>query len=360
MQVYSRYLFNHLLSYFLSIVLVFELVITANLLARLLDKIAEGSYPVSVLMPFLTFAILKSLVFIIPLSAMLAIILSFSQKYQEGEIYVAFSLGIYYRRLLYTTARLWIPLLVLSSVLVTDILPISRLNYEQLKITVRETMDINTVTPGEFISLGKNKIVFAGSYDREKSRLENIFTALRTDDQLIIETARYGIQKQEAGEKRLYLHNGNRYQGIPNETSFQVSQFDLHWIVLPSVAPEFTLDDPEMLRFSELLSSQRTADKAEIQMRLAMPVALILLSLMALLLSQIQPRRERYIRITMGIIISLLYLNAIALVGEFITNGHSPLFPGVWGVHGLMIALLITLSVNQRLLSNPFLRKEHS
>ena len=343
MTTFKHYLFNNLLSHFLAIFLVFEVVISVNLLSRLLSRIVEGRYPLDVLASFWFYTILDSWVFVLPFVTMLAVMLTFTRKYYDGEMYVMFSLGIGYRQLFSTVMRLVLPLTIFSLVLVMNILPTTNMHYKYLKETVKKSKDVNVVTPGKFIDLGNNTVLFVENHDREAGRLDNLFIARKTQDELIIETALHGIQKIENGEKRLYLYTGRRYQGIPEETYFQISQFQEHWIVLPPAQLRSHFDEADVLKFSRLLNSTRLEDQAEIQLRLAMPISLILLAVFALLLSQTQPRHEQYMHIAGAIITCLIYLNANKLIGELIASGDLPEFPGVWSTHFLMVIVIFIL-----------------
>jgi lipopolysaccharide export system permease protein len=95
-----------------------------------------------------------------------------------------------------------------------------------------------------------------------------------------------------------------------------------------------------------LLESDSLADKAELQWRIALPVAVIVLMLLALPLGKIKPRQGRYARLFLGVLGYLIYFNLLGVVQLWIEDGKWPPNLGMWPVHGLV--LLVTINQLRR------------
>jgi lipopolysaccharide export system permease protein len=95
---------------------------------------------------------------------------------------------------------------------------------------------------------------------------------------------------------------------------------------------------------------------AEMQWRIGVPLATIILGILAVPLAKTQPRAGRYGRLAVGLMVFIVYLNMLSAAKSWIEQGSiSPLL-GLWWVHGVMLAVALGIlgvqnSVHKRLLS---------
>lgn len=87
-----------------------------------------------------------------------------------------------------------------------------------------------------------------------------------------------------------------------------------------------------------LLRSDAPADIAELQWRLAMPVSALLLVLIALPLSRVDPYRGKYAKLFAAILLYMAYRHLLGAAKDWVAHGTLPPFPGIWGVHALCLA----------------------
>jgi lipopolysaccharide export system permease protein len=82
---------------------------------------------------------------------------------------------------------------------------------------------------------------------------------------------------------------------------------------------------------------------AEMQWRIGVPLATVILSILAVPLSRTQPRAGRYGRIAIGLLVFIIYLNMLSAARAWIEQGAvSPLI-GLWWVHSAMVLLAVVL-----------------
>ena len=146
------------------------------------------------------------------------------------------------------------------------------------------------------------------------------------------------------------MNQGQRYVGIPGEGGFKVITFEQHSIRIPGFDSKLDENDPEFKTTRELLSSNRTADQAEFQWRLSVPIAAILLVLLAFPLSVTSPRQGRFAKLGLAIVIYLIYSNLLILAETWVADGKLPAVPGIFIVHiGLAMAIVLFLYKQRRI-----------
>lgn len=82
---------------------------------------------------------------------------------------------------------------------------------------------------------------------------------------------------------------------------------------------------------------------AEFQWRLGVPIATIILSILAVPLSRTQPREGRYGRLAIGLLVFIIYLNMLSAAKAWIEQGKVSPILGTWWVHGAALALALGL-----------------
>ena len=344
MRTFERYFFTELLANLLATLSVLSIVVIGNLLSKLLENVSEGRYPLDVIAPLLIYGTLNSLVFLLPFSAMLAVMLTMGRYYHDNEASAAFSLGISYARICGVLMQLAVPLTLLMFVLVMKVLPEIERQYELIKEMGKQRGDVTMVTAGRFFSPRDDTILFVEDYDRAAGRLSNIFIAHLSPEYTMIETAAYGEQKLDENHvKRLHLYEGYRYGGTPGQTDYRVSEYREHTVHLPARLPRLPGDNPEAMTFGALLASNQVEAKAELQWRFAAVISVPALVLLAFPLARVAPRRGRNARTAVAILVFLVYENLAIFVTNQVESGDLPVFPGVWWIPALAFAATTVL-----------------
>jgi lipopolysaccharide export system permease protein len=85
------------------------------------------------------------------------------------------------------------------------------------------------------------------------------------------------------------------------------------------------------------------AEIAEWHFRLGVPMATLILSVLAVPLSRSQPRQGRYGRLAIGLLVFIIYFNLMSAGTAWLEQGTVSPLVGIWWVHALMLAIALTL-----------------
>lgn len=86
---------------------------------------------------------------------------------------------------------------------------------------------------------------------------------------------------------------------------------------------------------------------AERQWRVAMPVACVVLALLALPLSQTTPRKGRYANMVVALLVYIAYANILVVARDALASGDAPRALGLWWGHGVALVFAAGLIVRR-------------
>ena len=347
----NRYFSKELAQTFAGVSIVLLLVIVGQSFVSLLAKVMRGKLPADVVTSMLGLGILKSAILLIPFALLITVMLTLGRLYRDSEIYAIKASGIGSRSLLRYASLLFIPLIALLCYLSIYSAPWTAQQIEKIKLKAGGLTDIYSLTPGQFIESNQgNWVVFVEESDRDTGEVKNVFIYDRRGGKVAIETAQNAEQKNlsELGGESLILKQGQRYEGKPGKGGFTLLSFDQHAIRIPEFDLNVDNQNPEFKSTTELVLSKELADKAEFQWRVSVPIAAVLLALLAFPLSVTSPRQGRFARLGIAIVIYLIYSNLLILAETWVADGKLPVMPGMFTVHIAMLVLIIILSMRQR------------
>ena len=339
----NRYFSRELALTFVSVSTVLLIVIVSKALISLLTRVVEGKLPADVVLSILALGILNSAILLAPFALLITIMLVLGRMYRDSEIYAIKASGIGQMGLLKYASLLIVPLIIGLFYLSVYLGPWSSQQIEQIKVVARSQTNLYGLTPGKFIeSKQGNFVVFVEDSDKDTGVVKNIFIYDRRGGNVAIETAQTAQQSnlEELGGEALILSEGQRYEGVPGESEFTLLFFNQHSIRIPEFDSKMDQNDPEFMTTQALIQSGRLRDHAELQWRLSVPIAAVLLALLAFPLSVTSPRQGRFAKIGVVIVIYLIYSNLLVLAESWVANGKLPIFPGLLLIH-FMLALLI-------------------
>jgi lipopolysaccharide export system permease protein len=152
------------------------------------------------------------------------------------------------------------------------------------------------------------------------------------------------VQDSATGGFSLLLQNGRRYEGVPGEAGFIVAEFEQGEIPVQIQNREF-VTAVEAMPTAGLLGSEEPELRAEFEWRLASPVSVLLLVLLAVPLSRSSPREGRYARVGLGLLLYIIYTNSLSIGRVWVERAAVPDWLGLWWAHGLLglLALILLL-----------------
>jgi lipopolysaccharide export system permease protein len=258
-----------------------------------------------------------------------------------------------YRPLLW----LLVPLTLGVAWLALDLGPRALQEVDRVSSEARREADLGSMEPGRFTEVGANDAVVYGERVLPDGSMQNVFLQRRVGDgrlEVVVAQSGEQVESDDPDVRFLVLRDGRRYEGVPGTSQFRVVEFAEHGIPyrLPSLdAPEPT---PRAMSFSALMRAGQIEHIAEMQWRIGIPLATIILGILAVPLSKTQPRAGRYGRLAIGLLVFIIYLNMLSAAKAWIEQGSVSPTVGLWWVHCAVLLLALVLlgvqnSVHKRL-----------
>ena len=332
-RILDRYIFREIAWTWAGVTVVLLLILLINQFARILGDVAKGRLPKDAAMDVIVLSAAQYMTVLVPIGLFLAVMLALGRLYRDSQMPAMMACRVgpsgVYRPLLW----LLVPLVGGVAWLSIDLGPRSLLAVDRIGAEARRQADLASIEPGRFTQVGVRNAVVYGERITEDGQMINVFLQRQVDDEAIeVVVAKRGEQdeSEDPDVRFLVLHEGRRYEGIPG--------IPYH---LPSLdPPEAT---PRVMSLAALIRAGGLEHIAELQWRLGVPIATIILSILAVPLSRTQPREGRYGRLAIGLLIFIIYLNMLSASKAWIEQGKvSPLF-GLWWVHAAALALGIGL-----------------
>jgi len=337
----------------MGVMLVLLLIAVSIQMVGLLGKVAAGILQTNTLMIMLGLNIFSLLVFILPLSLYLGILLALSRLYRDSEMTAIAACGVGTAYILKTVLVVGIIFALIQSVLTLQLAPWAEAHSTRLTEKSKKSTDIEGVIPGRFNELSGGKgVVYVQNINTEAEELQNVFLQMDGDAKdkgrvtVVAENA-YKYKDEKTGDQFLLLVNGSRYEGLPGDKNFTMIEFKRHGIRIEEKNTEVTHYRHRSMPTKDLIASGDVTYKAELQWRISSALFCIGLALLAVPLSKTSQRQGRYGKLALAIIIYVVFSNLLNMARSWVHNGKVEPEIGMWWVHGVMLLLVIILLLQQ-------------
>jgi lipopolysaccharide export system permease protein len=207
--------------------------------------------------------------------------------------------------------------------------------------------------PGKFSTFGGGSTVVYAQAADEDGTLRKVFVQRTRGKQVEIALAQRATHTySEGGDVQVItLYDGERYEGIPGERKFRIVRFAENSIPvrLPPVNGGETA--VRSLSTGALLASSDVEHRAELHWRIALPIMALIMALIAVPLARLAPRQGRYARVGYAVLIFFVYINLMIAGKTWIEKDRMPEWLGMWWVHGVVMALALSILFLPRALS---------
>lgn len=316
-------------------------------LTRLLGKITIGGHTSQVIIEIFSLKMIQSIDTMLPLALFLGVLLATGRWYRDNEMAVLAACGIGLIRLLR-------PLLVLAMIVAGIVSlasfwvsPWAALETERLQQSSTQTMAFSGIRSGVFSETWPDRrTYFVEHSDTDAQRLSNVFisslspvTAIGGRHVTVFASRGMHEVDDTTGQRYLILQNGYFYDGSPGQADYQIVSFDSYRVRISSGKLFNITGEVEYMNLAGLLRDGSPHAMSQIHWRLARPVAVLVLAVIALVLAHTDPRRGRFTNLFVAIFVFFLYSNLLGVAADMLDKGKTPMYLGLWWVHAQFVVV---------------------
>ncbi|MDY0013574.1 MAG: LPS export ABC transporter permease LptF [Rhodocyclaceae bacterium] len=322
----------------------FAILITVVLI-RLLAQAAGGRLPSESVLALIGFGAVAQLPIVLTLTVFIAVLLSLSRSYRDSEMVVWFASGVPLTAWIRPVLRFALPAVGVIAAVTLFLAPWAQLKSSEYKERVNNQDDAARVAPGVFReSSNAQRVFFVEVAAGEDGRVRNVFVNSVQDGRLGVMVAREGFLRTEPnGDRFVVLENGRRYEGVPGAADYRVMEFERYAVRLDSKGSVELPHLPRTLSLQALLEDPSPANRGELLYRVGIPVAALVLALLAIPLSFINPRAGRAHNLVLALLTYLIYTNAISVAQAWVARGKVAFEMALWVPHLAMVVVLMAL-----------------
>ncbi|MDO8991135.1 MAG: LPS export ABC transporter permease LptF [Sideroxyarcus sp.] len=314
-------------------------------LIRLLGESVKGLLAVDGVMAMLGFTSLHYLAVLLSVSLFLSILMTLTRSYRDSEMVVWFTSGIGLTRWIRPVLGYAIPVTVVIALLSLVLSPWALSKAGEFKRRLESRDDVSTATPGAFReSKQADRVFFLEDVDVQKKRVGNIFVRSTQNGKEGTMVAKEGFQEiAPNGDRFLVMLNGTRYEGVPGQADFKIVEFERYAMRIEPAEMKQEVANLRAYSSLYLLQNPTPENMSELLWRIGLPVSALILSLLAIPLSFVNPRAGRSLNLIIAVVIYMLYNNVMSVINSWVGQGKINAATGGLGIHLLMFSVMLVL-----------------
>lgn len=349
-MILDRYIFKELLKSQIVVLLVLIAIFAAQSLIRLVTDAASGDMPAVLITKFLIFSLPEFLSLLLPLTLYVSLIITLGRICSDSEMVVMRAVGFSPRRIMTIALFLAAVSAVLAGYISLVLGPKAAIATQELEIQATQNPEFLPIDSGRFVSFGKYNIYVEDvqGHANDDKQVNNVFVIDSDNpEELSITVARQGhIMIDDEGIRWLVLNDGRRYEN-PLDGSFRIGNFEQFKAPLSGNITDASPKNGKLNAISsyELFKSPDINAQVELQWRISPIFAVLVMCIVAVPLSMVNPRQGRFTRLMPAIIIYVAYYLFLLSLRNLVKTGALPVFPGLYLVP-VCFLILVAIPLN--------------
>lgn len=312
------------------------------LLVRVLGRAALGDLANDAVFPMLGFGFVRFLPILLSLALFIGVFMSLTRLWRDSEAVIWMTGGLGPFDWMRPVVVVSLPAVLIIAYVSMVLIPWSVGKQTQFEEMLDSRDRVSTLAPGVFSEDSQGqRVFFVETASSTGDRVGNVFVQSVQQRRLGVIVARKGhVQIMENGDHFLVLEQGNRYEGTPGVADFRVADFSSYAVrIQPQVVVEKS-GGAHARSLAALLADPTPENMAEWVWRLSYPVSTLILCLLAVPLSYVNPRAGRSLNVVFAILIYFSYSNFVGLSQGWVARSQLSASEDLVLVHGTMLAVL--------------------
>src|SRR5687767_1051143 len=356
-MIFRNALLRELVAMAVATFVVLLAIVITMLLVRLLGQAASGAITTSGVVALMGFATLNYLPVLFSLTLFISVLMALTRSYRDSEMVVWFSSGMSLTQWIRPVLTFAAPVVAIIALLSLVLSPWAVTNSEELRRQMDSRDDVSAVAPGVFReSRQAQRVYFVEEVSGSENLVANVFvSSVQHGKQGVMVAARGFLEIAEIGDRFLVLLNGRRYEGEPGSADYKIYEFQRYAMrvdALEGRAPR--APTTKALSTAALVRDPTSANLAELSWRVGLPTSALILTLLAIPLSFVNPRAGRSMNLVLALLIYMAYSNLLSITQAQIAQSRVSLPLGMLGVHAAMLLILLALFYRRLLVFSLF------
>lgn len=341
-MILQRYIISEILKPAAAILIVLVIIFASYSAVTYLAQAVAGSLPPGTVGLLILLRIGMALEILLPTTFYLSVIIALGRLYKDSEMTALSACGVGITDVLKPVVLLSLPLAVLAGSASLYIRPEAYEKIYQVQDQAQAQFDISRLEADHFLDIQNGKYVFfAEEVGDKQDGARQVFIRIEEGANRQVIQARRMVQGEAArsGQRMLYFRDGTLYEFPLSGQGGKITRFQQAEYPMPaenSAAARYRRKAASTL---QLIGSPRLEDMAELQWRLSTPLSTFLLAVLAVPLSKSNPRRGKYAKLGVAIIIFAFYYQMFVIAKTWVEKSLVPPVIGIWWVP-LLLALL--------------------
>jgi lipopolysaccharide export system permease protein len=356
-MIHRRAVINELLTTMLAVFAVLLAISVTTLWIRFLGRAAGGSLAPEAVLVILGFSVVNYLPVLLSVTLFVATLLTLTRMARDSELVVWQSVGLGATAWLRPLLTVALPLAAFIALVSLFVGPWSVQKMDEYRSQVESREDVSAVAPGVFKENKQaDRVYFVESLGLAGDSVNNVFVRSEQNGKLGIVVAKQGSHYVAPNQDRfLVMDSGRRYEGTAGQGDYRMMQFERYLLRIEPFEAHMVVPSVKALPTLALLLHPTPDGLAEVQWRAALPIGAVLLALLAIPMSYVNPRSGRSFHLIAAVLVYMIYSNLLSMAQAWVAQGKLSPWIGLWSVH-LALALAVTLFFYRRLSAVPLFR----
>ncbi|VAX77173.1 Lipopolysaccharide export system permease protein LptF [Serratia symbiotica] len=347
-MIILRYLVQETLKCQIAILFILLLIFLCQNLVKVLGDVVDGDVPTNLVFSLLLLGVPKMAQLMLPLSLFLALLMTFGRLYTESEITVMHACGLGKCVLIIAAMILAFLTSAVAAVNVFFANPAAS-SYEDLVMReVKANPSLAGLVEGQFKTFqGGNAVFFIGNV--KDSDFENIFMAqlkINNIQRPVVVVAEHGhIKAQTDGSQLVTLDKGTRFEGSAFLGDFRITDFNNYKVVILNRSVAVDKTKSEQMSMKALWKSDDAEARAEFHWRLTLVFSVVMMVLLVVPLSVVNPRQGRVLSILPATLLYLIFFLLQTALRSNASKGKLDPMVWLWGVNSIYFVIAVALNL---------------
>ncbi len=357
-MILLKYLLKEALKSQMAVLAVLLTIFVSQQFVQILADATNGQFAGRLVATLLLLNLPELLSLILPLSLFLGIMTAHGRMYAESEMTVLHAVGVsewYVTRVTLMLAFVMAMIAAGSSLLLA---PWAQERQQQVLEQAKAEAGLSAISPGQFQRTANGQaVVYVENI--HQGQLSKVFLAQLPNHfseeeegynpQTAIVMAEAGsISEANDGSRRLHLREGMRISGVINELEYSQVLFAEYEMEIQEQQASSGSRKMSAYTIPQLLDDGSNEALAELNWRLAIPLTLPLLVLIAVPMSRVNVRQGKYAKMLPALLIYLGYFGLLMAGRKALENGSIPIQLGLWWIHLTVFIIGMGLIVKGR------------